>query len=48
MLTYTDVQVTRGMGSMAAAPVLGIGMGFKQSPGGGFLVSNVVAGARCV
>jgi hypothetical protein len=43
---HEHMQVTRGMGSMASAPVLGIGMGFKQSLGGGFLVSNVAPGVH--
>lgn len=40
----TTVTITRGGGNMAAAPVLSVGMGFKQAPAGGFLVTNVQPG----
>ncbi len=39
--TSMTLRVTRGGGSMAAAPVLGIGMGFRMTPSGTFVVSNV-------
>lgn len=38
------ITVTRGVGTMSNAPLLGVGMGFKQSPLGGYIVSNVAPG----
>uniref|UniRef100_A0A7S4P6M6 PDZ domain-containing protein n=1 Tax=Guillardia theta TaxID=55529 RepID=A0A7S4P6M6_GUITH len=39
------LRVVRGSGSSGSVgPVLGVGMGLKLNPGGGFLVSNVQAG----
>ena len=37
-------RVVRGSGGISQGPVLGIGMGFKVSAGGGFVVSHVKAG----
>jgi hypothetical protein len=39
-----SVVVERGGGSMSQAPLLGIGMSFKHSPHGGYLVTNVKPG----